>query len=231
MGTLKATVRNLFKSSNNDSIYDKSPKLLATPSHTTIPEFDIPSDASSSSSSSASSLSSSSTFWRSPTPSVWSPRRYIPSKIRKNISNRQIGVLICVALTLFVWLVPPPQNWRRRVIHINVPHLTSPYQVFQPIAEVAKKHPPNPQQWLEHNGNNRFAVASSSGIANAVSSYRHVSLKPRAALISLVRNSELDGIVQSMTQLEYHWNRKYQYPWVFFNDEPFSDEFKVSTLP
>jgi len=34
-------------------------------------------------------------------------------------------------------------------------------------------------------------------------------------------------LMQSMRQLEFHWNRKYQYPWVFFNDEPFSDEFKV----
>ena len=53
------------------------------------------------------------------------------------------------------------------------------------------------------------------------------SAKPKAALISLVRNQELDGIIQSMTQLEYHWNHKYQYPWVFFNDEPFNDDFKV----
>lgn len=33
--------------------------------------------------------------------------------------------------------------------------------------------------------------------------------------------------MQSMRQLEHQWNRKYQYPWVFFNDEPFSAEFKV----
>jgi len=30
-----------------------------------------------------------------------------------------------------------------------------------------------------------------------------------------------------MRQLEFQWNRKYNYPWVFFNDEPFSDEFKA----
>lgn len=55
--------------------------------------------------------------------------------------------------------------------------------------------------------------------------------KPKAALISLVRNSELDGIVQSMTQLEWRWNRKYNYPWIFFNDEEFSEEFKVWEVP
>jgi len=29
-------------------------------------------------------------------------------------------------------------------------------------------------------------------------------------LISLVRNSELEGMMQSMRQLEFRWNRKYQ---------------------
>ncbi|KAL9010515.1 MAG: hypothetical protein Q9173_004557 [Seirophora scorigena] len=230
-GVLEATIYKLFRSPGSDAICTKSPKLLATPSQAILPEFDIPSgtSSSSSSSSSATSLSSSTTFWRSPTPSIWSPRRYIPTKVRKSVSKRQLGVLLCALLTLFVWIVPPPRAWGRRVVHVNVPHITSPYQVFRPIAEVAKKHPPDPQRWLERNSNNRFAVSSSSGLVNAVSSYRHVSPKPRAALISLVRNSELDGIVQSMTQLEHHWNRKYHYPWVFFNDEPFSDEFKAAT--
>lgn len=52
--------------------------------------------------------------------------------------------------------------------------------------------------------------------------------RPRAAIISLVRNEELDGILQSMRQLELHWNRRFGYPWIFFNERPFSDEFKVS---
>ncbi|KIW31654.1 uncharacterized protein PV07_03266 [Cladophialophora immunda] len=52
---------------------------------------------------------------------------------------------------------------------------------------------------------------------------------PKAALISLVRNEELDGILQSMRQLEFHWNRRYQYPWIFFNEKPFSEEFKAAT--
>ncbi|KIW67816.1 hypothetical protein PV04_07042 [Phialophora macrospora] len=53
--------------------------------------------------------------------------------------------------------------------------------------------------------------------------------RPKAALISLVRNEELDGILQSMRQLEFHWNRQYNYPWVFFNEKPFSAEFKAAT--
>jgi alpha 1,2-mannosyltransferase len=58
---------------------------------------------------------------------------------------------------------------------------------------------------------------------------RHVSERPRAALISLVRNEELEGILQSMSQLEHHWNKHHNYPWIFFNEKPFSGAFKAAT--
>ena len=50
---------------------------------------------------------------------------------------------------------------------------------------------------------------------------------PRAAIISLVRNSELAGIQQSIRQLEFRFNSNtsHQYPWIFFNEEPFTQEF------
>lgn len=32
-----------------------------------------------------------------------------------------------------------------------------------------------------------------------------------------------------MKQLEDHWNSKFNYPWTFFNDVPFTDEFKAKT--
>jgi len=51
----------------------------------------------------------------------------------------------------------------------------------------------------------------------------------RAALISLVRNEDLQGIVSSMRQLEAVWNSKYNYPWIFFNNVPFTEEFKKRT--
>lgn len=50
--------------------------------------------------------------------------------------------------------------------------------------------------------------------------------RTKAALISLVRNKELDGIVDAMTQVEDTFNHKFGYPWIFFNDEEFTDEFK-----
>src|SRR5271156_3527308 len=50
-----------------------------------------------------------------------------------------------------------------------------------------------------------------------------------ATLLSLVRNSELVGMIQAMRDLERTWNHKFNYPWTFFNDEPFSEEFKRKT--
>lgn len=62
----------------------------------------------------------------------------------------------------------------------------------------------------------RTADASTRGRANAT-------------LLSLVRNSELSGILQSMRDLERTFNSKFNYPWTFVNDVPFSDNFKRAT--
>jgi hypothetical protein len=50
-----------------------------------------------------------------------------------------------------------------------------------------------------------------------------------ATILSLVRNSELKGMIQSMKDLEATWNHKFNYPWTFINDEPFTSEFKKKT--
>lgn len=47
-----------------------------------------------------------------------------------------------------------------------------------------------------------------------------------ATLLSLVRNEELNDMVQSMRDLERTFNHKFNYPWTFFNDVPFTDKFK-----
>ncbi|VVT54109.1 uncharacterized protein SAPINGB_P003911 [Magnusiomyces paraingens] len=53
--------------------------------------------------------------------------------------------------------------------------------------------------------------------------------KARAAFISLVRNEELKGIIQSMKELEEKFNSKFNYPWIFFNDKEFTKDFKEMT--
>jgi mannosyltransferase len=50
-----------------------------------------------------------------------------------------------------------------------------------------------------------------------------------ATLLALVRNEELEGMLQAMGDLERTWNHKFNYPWTFFNDVPFTEEFKKRT--
>jgi len=56
--------------------------------------------------------------------------------------------------------------------------------------------------------------------------------KANATFVMLVRNSDLPGIMSSMKQIEDRFNRKFNYPYVFLNEEPFTDNFKkhVSAL-
>ncbi|KAI9277719.1 nucleotide-diphospho-sugar transferase [Umbelopsis sp. AD052] len=47
----------------------------------------------------------------------------------------------------------------------------------------------------------------------------------KAAFVVLVRNRELDDLRSSMRDMEATFNYKYNYPWIFLNEEPFTEEF------
>ncbi|KAJ5716547.1 Glycosyl transferase family 15 [Penicillium malachiteum] len=53
--------------------------------------------------------------------------------------------------------------------------------------------------------------------------------RTNAALISLVRNEELHDLLNTMHDLERTWNSKFNYPYIFFNDVPFTEDFKQKT--
>ncbi|GAA5900211.1 glycosyltransferase family 15 protein [Sporobolomyces salmoneus] len=46
-----------------------------------------------------------------------------------------------------------------------------------------------------------------------------------AAFVALVRNNERESMRDSMRSVEMRGNRRWGYPWVFMNDEPFDKEF------
>ncbi|KAH0835482.1 glycosyltransferase family 15 protein [Lanmaoa asiatica] len=50
--------------------------------------------------------------------------------------------------------------------------------------------------------------------------------RANATLVILCRNSDLDGVIQSVQSVEDRFNRVYRYPYVFLNEEPFDDQFK-----
>ncbi|TFK38577.1 glycosyltransferase family 15 protein [Crucibulum laeve] len=54
----------------------------------------------------------------------------------------------------------------------------------------------------------------------------HVDNRANASFVILARNSDLDGAVRSIRDIEDRFNRRYRYPYVFLNEEPFSDNFK-----
>ncbi|KAJ7186417.1 glycosyltransferase family 15 protein [Mycena filopes] len=47
-----------------------------------------------------------------------------------------------------------------------------------------------------------------------------------AAIVILARNRDRLGMMSSLEQFEEKFNRKFGYPYVFFNEEPFTEEFK-----
>ncbi|OLY80473.1 Glycolipid 2-alpha-mannosyltransferase [Smittium mucronatum] len=65
-------------------------------------------------------------------------------------------------------------------------------------------------------------VAEKRGTTNGVIS----STRQNAVIVALVRNSELDKMRDSIKQFERRFNAKFNYPYLFFNDEPFTDSFK-----
>lgn len=50
--------------------------------------------------------------------------------------------------------------------------------------------------------------------------------RANAAFVVLARNKELDGVLDSMKSIERHFNRFWNYPYVFLNDGDFDDNFK-----
>jgi hypothetical protein len=65
---------------------------------------------------------------------------------------------------------------------------------------------------------------------NAISHDPFTPRRANATLVVLARNTDIDGVVWSVEQLEAKFNRKFNYPWVFLNDEPFSYQFKRYTV-
>lgn len=53
--------------------------------------------------------------------------------------------------------------------------------------------------------------------------------KANAAFVILARNGDLNGVMKSMKQMEDRFNKRFQYPYVFLNEEQFSEDFKKRT--
>ncbi|KAF7778713.1 CAZyme family GT15 [Agaricus bisporus var. burnettii] len=50
--------------------------------------------------------------------------------------------------------------------------------------------------------------------------------RANAAIVILARNSDIDGVVDSVKQMEDRFNKKFRYDYVLLNEQPFEDKFK-----
>jgi hypothetical protein len=50
--------------------------------------------------------------------------------------------------------------------------------------------------------------------------------RENATLLMLTSDREMDDALRVVGQVEDRFNRKFNYPWIFLNDRPFSEEFE-----
>jgi len=62
--------------------------------------------------------------------------------------------------------------------------------------------------------------------SNHTSSSPPFQERANATFVFLCRNNDVNGVVSSIQQMEDRFNRRYHYPWVLLNEEPFTEEFK-----
>ena len=67
-------------------------------------------------------------------------------------------------------------------------------------------------------------IAAQPLLAKAGTSFHQK--KARAAIVVLARNHDCDDVLLSMSRMEQRFNHKYQYPYVFLNNQPFDAAFQ-----
>lgn len=138
---------------------------------------------------------------------------------RKLCSSLIPAVFLVAACLIFIFRLPE-QVPVRYLSQFLAPQEINIWDIVQPTPEYDRKDNARdtPDAWLR-----RHSITNYDGPASPVKE------RPKAAFISLVRNEELDGILQSIRQLEYYFNRRHAYPWIFFSEVAFTEEFKAAT--
>ncbi|XP_022462445.1 putative mannosyltransferase KNAG_0A05330, partial [Huiozyma naganishii CBS 8797] len=111
------------------------------------------------------------------------------------------------------------RNSKKALLALVLLSLFGYYQFFTYYEE----DPPYSEQNLDSETQQTFfdgCVDTEQYMADA--SYR----KMNATFVMLTRNEELEDVLSTILQLEARFNQWYQYPYVFLNDVPFSDDFK-----
>ncbi|KAJ7717048.1 glycosyltransferase family 15 protein [Mycena metata] len=116
------------------------------------------------------------------------------------VSRRRLVVLTVVVLSLFYFL----QVTLRDALHVV------------PVTDAAI---PRPQE-------EQVAVEVPIYEAPPEPGRCHGRERANATLLMLARNSDLSGAISSVSQMQDKFNKHCNYPWVFLNEEPFTEDFK-----
>jgi alpha 1,2-mannosyltransferase len=128
----------------------------------------------------------------------------MPGLILYSLSRLQATLLVIISVLAFFLLAPLGGQSKTAIQNM---HSLSTFQHIGPALQSTEQRRHDPLQWLAKNSGDKHAI--SRGFPSQILELGDHG-RPRAALISLVRNSELQGIIQSMRQMEYRWNTKYQ---------------------
>ncbi|CDS03762.1 hypothetical protein LRAMOSA01163 [Lichtheimia ramosa] len=84
------------------------------------------------------------------------------------------------------------------------------------------------QSILDHANNTPSAslLPNESSTTQPITNTTSTSERANAVIVILCRNNELNAMRRTMREFEDRFNRQYQYPYVFLNDENFTDVFQ-----
>ena len=135
--------------------------------------------------------------------------------------NRRAQLAVGLALALLALLALVSS--RSRLADVVLPRSPA-----APTVLPATSYRPDVDRWDEWQSPNATASPQRSDIRAAVrlAPFRR-SLTTQ--FVILARNSDLGGILSSMRQIEDRFNRRYHYPFVFINNEEFSEHFIKQT--
>jgi hypothetical protein len=143
-----------------------------------------------------------------------------PRTLRQSAQTTLVLLFVCV----LIYLGLPPLD-----ASTNIAALEAHQGYMPPTPELDIGPRPSdaksPIEWLQENTYSQPTYALPASRLEIL-----LVDRPKAAFIALARNSEGAGMVHSILQIEARFNSRktHRYDWIFFNNEPFTDEFKAA---
>jgi alpha 1,2-mannosyltransferase len=106
---------------------------------------------------------------------------------------------------------------RQISLHFTLSFTHQEYGRATSISNIRSKFTSNPHEYVP----DKYYVPSNFNASKPLN-----VRKANATMVMLARNGDMDNAVRSVRRIQDRFNSKFQYPWVFLNEEPFTDEFK-----